>query len=100
MMQKPRRSQLEIVAELLRIASQGGATKTALVYKANLNFKLVQRYLDYLESKGMIVHSDGEPGIVYYSTEKGREALRTIGRTLDFMSWNKGPKKAATAYAS
>jgi predicted transcriptional regulator len=84
--QRPRRTQFEIVAQLLGIASQGGATKTSLVYKANLNFKLAQRYLDELESKGMIVRRDGELGTIYTCTERGREALRNISQTLDFMS--------------
>ena len=84
--QHPRRNQLEIVAQLLGIASQGGATKTSLVYKANLNFKLAQKYLDELENKGMIVRHEGELGRTYACTERGREALRYLGRTLDFMS--------------
>ena len=87
---RPRRTQLEIVAQLLGIASQGGATKTSLVYKANLNFKLAQRYLDELESKGMIVRRDGGLGTTYVCTERGLEALRSISRTLDFMSKDGG----------
>ena len=83
--QRPRRNQLEIVARLLGIASQGGATKTSLVYKANLNFKLAQRYLDELETKGMIVRHERELGTTYACTERGREALRNISQTLDFM---------------
>jgi len=85
-LQKPRRIRLQILAELLEIASNGGATKTALVYKANLNFKLAQRYLDELEDKGMIVRREEGLGTTYVSTERGREALRNISQALDFMS--------------
>jgi len=88
--QRPRRTQLEIVEQLLGIASQEGATKTSLVYKANLNFKLAQKYIDELESKGMLVRREGGLGTTYACTERGREALRNISRTLDFMSEDRG----------
>jgi predicted transcriptional regulator len=84
--QRPRRTELQIVAELLRIASEDGATKTALVYRANLNFKVVQRYLDNLESRGMIKRHEEGLGTFYASTPKGREALSSINKALDCIS--------------
>ena len=93
--QRPRRTQLEIVKQLLGIASQEGATKTSMVYKANLNFKLAQKYLDELQSKGMIVRREGGVGATYACTERGREALRNISRTLDFMSEDRGFQRDA-----
>ena len=96
--QHPRRTQLEIVAQLLGIASQGGATKTSLVYKANLNFKLAKKYLDELEGKGMIVRREAELRTTYVCTERGREALRNIGRTLDFMSDDGGFRRDALGH--
>ena len=50
---KERRGRLEIIADILLVA-RGEAKKTAIVYKANLNFKKVERYLPYLEEKGLI----------------------------------------------
>ena len=97
--QHPRRNQLEIVAQLLEIASQGGATKTSLVYKGNLNFKLAQRYLDELESKGMIVRLEGGMGTTYECTERGREFLRSISQVLDLMSENQNFHSAAPVQA-
>ena len=32
----------------------GGATKTKIVYKANLNFNLATKYLDFLLEKGLV----------------------------------------------
>jgi len=93
--QRPRRTQLEIVEQLLGIASQEGATKTSLVYKANLNFKLAQKYLDELESKGMIVRHENGLGTTYACTERGQEALRNISRTLEFMSEDRGFQRDA-----
>ena len=84
-MLKPRRGRIEITAELLEIASGQGATKTALVYRANLNFTLVQRYLLYLESKGMIERVDGGSPALYRTTEKGKETLGSINSALKAM---------------
>jgi predicted transcriptional regulator len=40
--------------KILRIASKAGATKTSLVYKSNLNFILIQKYIDLLQQKGLL----------------------------------------------
>jgi len=63
------------MAQLLEIASYGNVSKTALVYRANLNFTLVQKYLDHLENKGMISHSNGGSRATYSLTQKGWETL-------------------------
>ena len=48
-----RRSKFDIVIAILDVVS-GGATKTKIVYKANLNFNLATKYLDFLLEKGLI----------------------------------------------
>ena len=69
---KERRGKLEIIADILIVARGGGAKKTAIVYKANLNFNRVENYLHYLEEKGLIENASRE----YKTTEKGKEFLR------------------------
>ena len=49
-----RRSRVEIIAEILRIAKRG-AKKTRIVYGANLNFKMLDNYLQRLEKAGLLV---------------------------------------------
>jgi len=66
-----RRCDFEICADLLRVA-RGGARKTQLVYRANLNFKVVKRYLSVLLRNGLL---EVDPPF-YSSTEKGEEFLR------------------------
>jgi len=66
-----RRGRLEIIADILLVAREG-AKKTQIVYKANLNFKRVEKYLPYLGEKGFIENTSGE----YRTTEKGKEFLR------------------------
>jgi len=67
---KERRGRLEIIADVLLVA-QRGAKKTQIVYKANLNFKMVEKYLPYLEGKGLIENTSRE----YTTTEKGEKFL-------------------------
>ncbi len=54
--------------EILKAALEG-AKKTHIVYNANLNFDMVNRYLEMLEEKGMIERK----GNLYVTTAKGKE---------------------------
>jgi len=69
-----RRDGIEIYADLLH-AARGGAGKTQLVYKANLNFKIVKKYLSVLLRNDLL---EVDPPF-YSSTEKGEEFLRLFG---------------------
>jgi predicted transcriptional regulator len=62
--------------EILRAALEG-AKKTHIVYRANLNFDVVNRYLYLLKEKGLIEQN----GNLYITTEKGRE-FQNIAREL------------------
>jgi predicted transcriptional regulator len=67
---------------MLEIISREGATKTAIVYKTNINFTLANKYLAYLEGKRLIQRSSG-PVRVFTLTTKGREALLHLKKTMD-----------------
>lgn len=68
-----KRSDLEISAEVLRIAKEG-AKKSHIVYRANLNFKVVKTYLTRLHETGLITFpSDGDH--LFKTTSKGVEYL-------------------------
>jgi len=69
-----RRNSLDISAEILRIALEG-ARKTHLVYGANLNFSLINKYLNNLEEKGLIDYRDGR----FVTTDKGADFLSHYG---------------------
>ena len=66
-----RRSRYDIIAKILSIA-QDGVRKTSIVYRANLNFNRVNRYLDLLVQDGMITTGSAK----YNTTEKGLEFLK------------------------
>lgn len=61
------RSRLEIVADILGVASEG-ARKTAIMYQANLSYKLLVRYLKYVIDMGLVKIENGN---IYELTEKG-----------------------------
>jgi predicted transcriptional regulator len=67
-----RRTNDLIISEILR-ACRNGATKTRIVYQANLNFLTVKPYLDNLTKKGFIEALPEGSRIVYKTTLKGHE---------------------------
>lgn len=69
-----RRGTVKIIVDILEIALKG-AMKTEIVYKANLNFKIVQKYLDFLIKKGLMSVSSNKRK-KYKTTEKGREFIK------------------------
>ncbi|MEM2936192.1 MAG: winged helix-turn-helix domain-containing protein [Candidatus Bathyarchaeia archaeon] len=78
-----RRNNMEIMVEILRIARKG-ARKTHLVYGANLNFKLLQEYLNELEKAGLIVNHTEKGGLVK-TTERGIQYLHYYEGLKQFM---------------
>ena len=76
-----KRNDLEISANVLDIAKEG-ARKSHIVYKANLNFKLVNTYLRHLQETGLISPpSDDEP--LFKTTPKGVAYLHQYMRLAD-----------------
>jgi predicted transcriptional regulator len=67
-----RRNNLDICADILQV-SQSGAKKTHIVYKANLNFMIVKKYLSNLIEKGFIEKNDK----LYFTTNKGINFLES-----------------------
>jgi predicted transcriptional regulator len=67
-----RRNDLDICADILQVAKTG-AKKTQIVYQANLNFKIVKRYLNRLISTGML--STVEERRLYTTTNRGMRFL-------------------------
>ena len=83
-----RRSRFEIIGEILSLAADG-AKKTSIVYRANLNFNVVNRYLNLLIQEGFINSHAGSAGKFKFKiTEKGLEflnaykKLKTVAKNL------------------
>ncbi|WP_342451822.1 winged helix-turn-helix domain-containing protein [Methanolobus bombayensis] len=62
-----RRSRLDITIAILKIAMDG-AKKTQIVYGANLNSTIANKYLSTLEEKQLIE----QKGNLFVTTDKGR----------------------------
>jgi len=72
---RKRRTEFEIIKEILEVA-RFGAKKTEIVYKTNLTFTRVNRYLKYLLEKGLIKKEDD----YWKTTEKGLEFIVNFHR--------------------
>ena len=71
-----KRSKETIAADILELCI-GGAGKTRIVYKTNMNFKTASSYIDKLIRNGLLHIINGDL-IVYETTEKGREILKGL----------------------
>jgi len=80
-----RRTRSEVVVDLLSEAL-GGANKTRLMYRCNLNFTRFNRYLDELLDAGLVerVAPNPEGVAIYKTSEKGRKLLRVLRRAEEF----------------
>ena len=73
-----KRNRDEIISMILSI-SIGGASKTRIVYQANLNFRTVGPYLDLLIKTDMI-EVRGEQQVLYETTQKGIDLMKSINQ--------------------
>lgn len=69
-----RRDKLEIMKSILSICKNDDATKTKIVYRANLNFKTAGIYLDWLMNKGLVSKDENH----FKLTTKGIELLSNL----------------------
>lgn len=69
-----RRGRFEIIGEILSLATDN-VKKTSIVYRANLNFNLVNKYLNLLIQEGLISSTTGSARN-FKTTEKGLEFLK------------------------
>jgi len=74
------RSRLQIIAEILEIV-RGGAKKTHIMYRANLSYKLLCKYLDAVLDCGL-VRVDREEDC-YVVAPKGEKFLKRFDAYLE-----------------
>lgn len=68
-----KRSNHMIISQILNICN-GGASKTRIVYQANLNFKTVTPYIELL-IKNNLIQVKQERNVMYETTERGISLL-------------------------
>lgn len=72
-----RRSDIEIIAEILRLA-EDGAGQTRIMYGSNLNYGRLRDYLAFLESRGLIARARDHQKVHYTTTDKGKRILDQV----------------------
>ena len=72
------------MGDVLALATSG-IKKTHIMYRANLSYEQVYLYLGDLIGKRLIVQDVSPDGVVYRTTEKGREFLLHYTRLVEFL---------------
>jgi predicted transcriptional regulator len=81
---KNNRGKIQIMGDILALATSG-IKKTHIMYKANLSYEQVHLYLADLIEKSLIMQDTSPDGVIYRTTEKGREFLRYYQRIVEFL---------------
>jgi predicted transcriptional regulator len=80
---KHRRSNIEVIADILRL---GQAGKTEIMYSANMSYSQLQKYLASLTEGGFMERVSSETSLATYRTTKdGRNLLKVIEIVLDML---------------
>lgn len=81
---KNNRGRFEIIANILELATVR-VKKTHVMYRANLSYQQTLYYFKEMQEKGLIGQHEEQGGIVYLTTEKGREYLGHFSEMLELM---------------
>ena len=80
-----RRSEIEIIGEILKLSSNG-AKKTEILYQGNFSYAQLQKYLIFLLEKNILeeneIRNNGATTKFYKTTEKGLLFLEDVKRVL------------------
>ena len=82
------RTRVEILANILDVASTKGALKTHIMYRANLSHKQLDKYLGFLQENNLLreVVDPNSGSRMFAVTEKGIEFLRDYTRLSGYFS--------------
>jgi predicted transcriptional regulator len=81
---KNNRGKIQIMGDVLALGTSG-IRKTHIMYKANLSYEQVHLYLGELIEKRLIEQDVSSDGVVYRTTEKGREFLLHYTRVVELL---------------
>ena len=90
---KNNRGKIQIMGDVLALGTSG-IKKTHIMYRANLSYEQVHLYLGELIAKRLIAQDvSSADGIVYRTTEKGREFLQYYTRLTEFLEEVQGEEE-------
>jgi predicted transcriptional regulator len=90
---KNNRGKIQILGDVLALATSG-IKKTHIMYRANLSYEQVHLYLGELIGKRLIAQDVSPDGIVYRTTEKGREFLLYYTHLIEILEEQKQEPEA------
>ena len=91
---KNNRGKIQIMDDVLALATSG-IKKTHIMYRANLSYEQVHLYLGELIGKRLITQDvSPKDGVVYRTTEKGREFLLYYTHLVEFLEEEKQEPEA------
>jgi len=80
-----RRSNIEIIADMLKVG-ENGAGKTEIMYSVNMSYSQIQKYLGFLISQGFIDKVNvGNPSVTYRVTDSGLSLLKSINKVKEML---------------
>lgn len=78
-----RRSNIEVMADILKL---GEAGKTEIMYSANMSYRQLQRYLEFLTQRGFVeIIKVGNPVTTYKVNRRGLRLLKSIDNLLEML---------------
>jgi predicted transcriptional regulator len=81
---KNNRGKIQIMGDVLALGTSG-IRKTHIMYRANLSYEQVHLYLGELIEKRLIAQDVSPDGVIYRTTEKGREFLLYYTRMVELL---------------
>jgi len=81
---KNNRGKIQIMGDVLALATSG-IKKTHIMYRANLSYEQVHMYLSELIERKLVTQDVSGDGVVYRTTEKGREFLVHYTHLVEFL---------------
>lgn len=70
-----RRSQMEIYIDILKAVAEGKKKPTHIMYRANLSWTRLKRYIDFLIGQDLLAEKTNEGTTVFTLTPKGKDVL-------------------------
>lgn len=84
------RSRTDIMTQILECVSEGGSTRTKIMFKAFLSYAQVKEYMKFLQEKGLVEYEEGNS--LYRITDRGFDFLRKWEEIRSLVSVNEREK--------
>jgi predicted transcriptional regulator len=84
-----RRSQVEIYIDILKAVAEGKKKPTHIMYRANLSWIRLKKYLDFLIRQNLLVDEENDGGMIFTLTTKGKDVIGYFKRIESELNYTK-----------